>query len=85
MNGGPLASLQFQFFLTQQKHNLSIIFIIILNILFIRDDRKERRIFETYQREARSIRDKKDKEEIVALKQEVDYLIWFLNFKFLTI
>ena len=33
--------------------------------------RKDRRVFEAYQREARAARDKKDKEEIEALRNEV--------------
>lgn len=34
--------------------------------------RKERRIFEAYQREAKAARDRKDKEEIEALRNEVE-------------
>lgn len=33
--------------------------------------RKERKMFETYQQQARTARDKKDKEDITALRNEV--------------
>ena len=36
--------------------------------------RKDRRVFEAYQHEARAARDKKDKEEIEALRNEVSIL-----------
>ena len=40
--------------------------------------RKERKIFETYQKEFKTERSKKDKEEIAALKQEVFHVCLFV-------